>query len=214
MFQQLNITCWIIGKLLEIATAYICIHIHTHTCIYVNICNIVKVPFFQLQNELLTKHQHTYFHCMIFGLQDQPESITVCCVDLMQSQYNIFTGMKFTTAFRLTLLIFLAMVLIRNFTLHSFLQQKCTLLIIQRAVTFSLETSAKLVAQERGKNTIQSLLSIRGTNCTFLLFLLFLFSTSSEQGKDDSALRVHTNSCDHHPARALHHMSTWETRHK
>lgn len=100
MFQQLNITCWIIGKLLEIATAYICIHIHTHTCIYVNICNIVKVPFFQLQNELLTKHQHTYFHCMIFGLQDQPESITVCCVDLMQSQYNIFTGMKFTTAFR------------------------------------------------------------------------------------------------------------------
>lgn len=79
MFQQLNITCWIIGKLLEIATAYICIHIHTHTCIYVNICNIVKVPFFQLQNELLTKHQHTYFHCMIFGLQDQPESITVCC---------------------------------------------------------------------------------------------------------------------------------------
>ncbi len=43
---------------------------------------------------------------------------------------------------------------------------------------------------------------------TFLLLPLFLHLSSTQQGEDDARLRVDTDSCHQHPARALHHMGT------
>lgn len=47
---------------------------------------------------------------------------------------------------------------------------------------------------------------------TFLILLLLLLSTGSEQGKDDACLGVHTNGSHHHSSRTFHDMSTWQHR--
>lgn len=54
----------------------------------------------------------------------------------------------------------------------------------------------------------------RARGLTFLILLLLLLSASSEQGKDDACLGVHTHSCHHHSSRAFHDMSAWRSQHR
>lgn len=52
-----------------------------------------------------------------------------------------------------------------------------------------------------------------GISLTFLLLAILLHLSSAQQGEDDARLRVDAHSCHQHPARALHHMGTYTSRH-
>ncbi len=48
--------------------------------------------------------------------------------------------------------------------------------------------------------------------CSFLTFLHLLqrLITSTQEGENDSSLRIQTHGTDQHSARSLHHMSSWK----
>lgn len=66
--------------------------------------------------------------------------------------------------------------------------------------------------QQQQKNVAlrAPLLVCKGVGLTFLVFLLFLLTTSPQKGEDNASLRVHTHSSHHHPSRTLHHVGPWE----